>query len=63
MKLTPHQRLFIDSDVGPRVRVTAIFHDVDAANAHMEQHQDEGVLAVFGPYVFLANNLDKGESR
>ncbi len=63
MKLAPHQRLYIDSDAGPRVRVTAIFSDADAANAHMEQHEDDAVIAVFGSYVMLASKLDKGETR
>lgn len=62
MKLTPEQRLYIDSDAGPRVRITAIFHDVDAANAHMTQHEDDAVITVIGPYVFLASVRDRGKA-
>lgn len=63
MKLSPEQRLFIDSDAGPRVRVTAIFHDTDAANAHMMLHEDDAVITVIGPYVFLASVRDQGQPR
>jgi hypothetical protein len=63
MKLPPDKHLYIDSDAGPRVRVTAIFHDTDAANAHMEQHEDDAVITVIGPYVFLASVRDQGKPR
>ncbi len=60
MKMKPDQILQIFS-MGKRLRVTAIFHSDAEANAYMEKHQDEGVIAAFDPYVFLANVYDKGD--
>lgn len=60
MKMHADQLLQIFS-MGKRLRVTAIFHSDAEANAYMEKHPDEGVLASFDPYVFLANMHDKGE--
>lgn len=60
MKMKPEQILHIYS-MGKRLRVTAIFHSDAEANAHMERHPDEGVIAAFDPYVFLANIHDRGE--
>lgn len=59
MKLKDDQILHIYS-MGKKIRVTAIFHDDDEANKYMENHSDEGVIACFDPYVFIANVYDKG---
>jgi len=45
--------------MGKSLRVTAIFDNDDDANKHMEKTED-AVIAVVGPYVFLANKYDKG---
>jgi hypothetical protein len=60
MKLNPDQKLFIYS-MGKRLRITAIFHGDDDANAYLERHSDEAVIACADPYVFIANKYDKGE--
>ena len=60
MKLNKDQFLYIWS-MGKRLRVTAVFHDDDAANTYMAKHRNESVIAAFDPYVFLANHHDKGE--
>lgn len=57
---TKDERLFVYS-MGKRLRVTAICSTNEEANLHMEKHGDETVIAVFGPFVFLANKYDKGE--
>lgn len=46
--------------MGKRLRVTAMFTDVKDANAYMERHDDEGVIAELGPFIFLANLYDQG---
>jgi hypothetical protein len=46
--------------MGKRLRVTAIFHDVADTNTYLSQHSDEGVIAEFPPYVFVANLYDRG---
>lgn len=52
------EMLYVRS-MGKALRVTAIFTNDDAANARMAK-VDEGVVAVFGPFVLLANLHDKG---
>lgn len=59
MKLSADQHFYIYS-MGKRLRVTAIFHSVDAANAYMERNPDDAVVAEFAPYIFLANQYDSG---
>lgn len=39
---------------GKRFRVTAVFTSDTEANRHMEEHQDQGCYAVFGPFVIIA---------
>jgi hypothetical protein len=60
VKLKEDQKLFIYS-MGKKIRVTAIFHDDAEANKYMERHKDEGVIACFTPYVFIANVYDLGQ--
>ena len=47
--------------MGKRLRVTAIFSDYAEANTYMDKHDDQAVIASFGPFVLLANMYDKGE--
>lgn len=46
---------------GSRLRVTAIFDSVKAANAHMKTQGDDAVVYCIGPLIFTANKLDNGE--
>lgn len=57
-KATRDEKLFIAS-MGKKLRVTAIFTDDEAANSHMAR-SDDAVIAVFGPFIFLANKYDHG---
>jgi hypothetical protein len=41
--------------MGKRFRVTAIFTDNQSANAWMENHRDQGLIAEFGPFRIVAN--------
>ena len=59
MRLKEDQKLYLYS-MGKRLRITAIFHSDDEANAYMEKNGDEAVIAVADPYVFIANKYDKG---
>lgn len=45
--------------MGKRLRITAIFTDEDRANEYMAK-KDEGVVACFGSFIFMANLNDKG---
>lgn len=48
--------------MGKKMRVTAITDNDKEANAHMEKTGvREGVIACFGPFVFMANLYDRGE--
>ena len=59
MKLKPEQTMYVAS-MSKLLKVTAIFDNDDEANAYMSNHGDEGVIAVFGSFVMLANLYDKG---
>jgi hypothetical protein len=59
MKLLPEQVVYVRS-MGKALRITAIFGDDAGANAHMEKHSNEAVVACFGHLVFLANVYDRG---
>jgi hypothetical protein len=59
MRLKDEQLFYIHS-MGKRIRITAIFHDVNDTNAYLTSHKDEGVIAEFKPYVFVANLYDSG---
>ncbi len=59
MKLNGEQKLYVRS-MGKLLRVTAIFASDDEANAYMERHRDEAVVACFGQLVFIANLYDRG---
>ncbi|MGH6629134.1 MAG: hypothetical protein ACREB3_05340 [Burkholderiales bacterium] len=60
MKLKPDQTLRIYS-MGKRLAITAIFHDEAAANAYLAGHPDDVVVAMFEPYILLANKYDRGD--
>jgi hypothetical protein len=49
------QSLYVRVHGTDRIRVTAIFTDDEAANTYMAEHSGEGVIAVFGPFILLAN--------
>jgi len=56
----PDERLFVYT-MGKRLRITAIFTDDDAANAHMgKPGNNDAVVACFGPFVLLADKYDHG---
>lgn len=59
MKLQDHQTIYVRS-MGKDLRVTAVFTNDDDANTYMEKNRDEGVIAVYGDVVFLANVYDHG---
>ena len=44
--------------MGKRFQVTAIFTEEAEANAHMETHDDQAVIACFGPFIVLANKYE-----
>jgi hypothetical protein len=46
--------------MGKFLKITAIFHTDKAANAYLETHKDEGVVACFGDMVLIANLYDRG---
>jgi predicted solute-binding protein len=48
--------------MGKRLRITAVFSDVDAANNHMAKRNNDAVVVCFGPFVFLADKYDHGLS-
>ena len=59
MILNQDQPLFIHS-FGRAIRVTAIFQSADEANQFMEIDPEQGVLACYGTFVFVARNSDLG---
>ena len=54
------QVLYVQGGLGRLHRVTAVFNDVDAANAYMATAPGEAVIAVFDPAIFLADTSDHG---
>ena len=60
MHLNPDQVLYVQGGLGCLHRVTAVFNDVNAANAYMATAPGEAVIAVFGPAIFLARTDDDG---
>ena len=46
--------------MGKLLLTTAIFTDRDEANKYMNNNKDEGVIAVYGNLIFLANLYDHG---
>lgn len=62
VKMKPDDVLYIHS-MGKRLRITAIFHSDADAIAYLKRHSDEGVIAAFDPYVFIANIYDHGEVK
>jgi len=44
--------------MGKRFQVTAIFTTDAEANAHMEKHDSQAVIAAFGPFIVLANKYE-----
>lgn len=59
-KAKKDDKLLIRS-MGKSLRITAIFTDADEANKHMQKpNNNDGVIATFGDFIFLANVYDKG---
>lgn len=58
--LSDDHPLYMRGDIGPFIRVTAIATSHDAANAYMEQHPGEGLLAHHEPLCFIAKCSDLG---
>lgn len=58
-KLAPEHIIYLRS-MGKALRITAMFGTDDEANAYLEKHRDEGVIAVIQDIVFIANLHDKG---
>lgn len=46
--------------MGKSLKITAIATSDDEANEHMRKNKDDAVIAVAGPFVFMANKYDKG---
>lgn len=59
MILTPEQPLYIHT-MGRAFRVNAVFDKTDKANAYLESHPGQGVIAVYGFLIFIATNDDPG---
>jgi hypothetical protein len=59
MILNQDQPLFIHT-FGRAIRVTAMFQSADEANHYLEINPEQGVLACYGPMIFLARNRDLG---
>ena len=59
MKLKEKQTVYVRS-MGKVLEVSAIFDNDSDANKYMEKHHDEGVIAVFGNYVFIAEMYQPG---
>jgi hypothetical protein len=59
MILNQDQPLFIHT-FSRAIRVTAIFQSADEANQFMEINPEQGVLACYGPLIFVARNRDLG---
>ena len=60
MKLQPSEVLFVRGGLGRFHRVTALFHDLDVANAFIATAPGEAVIAVFNDIIFLASTTDLG---
>ena len=59
MRLKKQQILYVRS-MGKALKVTAIFTGVDECNQYCEKNRDEGLVAEFGKYLFVANLYDQG---
>ena len=62
MKLHQDKQMLYVRSMGKLLKVTAIFTDEAAANYYMENVRDEGVVAEFRPFIFMANLHDHGLS-
>lgn len=61
MPQLPTERIVhIHSDMGTTLRVTAVFTSDAEANAYLEQHPREGVIAAAGGMVWIGDNRDLG---
>lgn len=59
-KAKPSDKLIFRS-MGKSFYVTAIATSDDEANAHMAKHDDDAVIACFGPFVIMANKYAAGQ--
>jgi len=48
--------------MGKSFRIVAIATDNDEANEHMRKHPEAAVIACFGPFIFMADKYDGGQS-
>ena len=60
MKLDPLTQILYVRSMGKALRVTAIFPSDAEANAYMSTHDEQACVAIFGPYVLLADKYDPG---
>jgi len=59
MILNQDQPLFIHT-FGRAIRVIAMFQSTDEANRFMKINPEQGVLACYGPMIFMAKTNDLG---
>lgn len=55
----PAEQIFYLRSMGKAFRITAMFDDVNAANAHSAK-TDDGVIAEFNGIIYMANLYDPG---
>jgi hypothetical protein len=60
-RLDPERAHLYVRSMGKLLRVTAICISEADANAHMARHDESAVVAMFGPFILLADKWDKGE--
>ena len=58
--LKTEQHLYVHT-MGRALRVSAIFGDAGSANAHMARHDEQALVACFGPFCLTADKHDKGD--
>jgi len=59
MKLNDKQIIYVRS-MGKALNALPMLNNDKDANHYMETHKDEGVIALFGDYIFIANYYDHG---
>jgi hypothetical protein len=60
-KATKDEKLLFRS-MGKSFAITAIATTDEEANEHMRKHDDDAVIASFGPFVLMANKHDAGKA-
>ena len=59
MKLKDCQVIYVRS-MGKVLTITALFTNDVRCNKYLESHKDEGVIAVFDEFIFVADLNDQG---